>query len=142
MSDRAHGRQLSVCGVWRRLMLWIPPLVYVVIIFHLSSDSNPLPALTATFNDKALHAIEYAGLAFLLCRALRGEGLGWRAALVIAILVASAYGATDEWHQSHVFGRQADIRDWLTDTSGAATGAIVYMMMLVLVRVAAAAMAS
>jgi VanZ family protein len=132
---------LPVSCAWRRLALWIPPLVYAVIIFHLSSESDPLPSLTTAFSDKALHAIEYAGLAFLLCRALRGEGLRWRSALVIAILITSAYGASDEWHQSHVFGRQPDILDWVADTSGAATGAIVYMMMLIVVKVAAAVMA-
>jgi VanZ family protein len=137
----SHPDHLPVSCAWRRLALWIPPLVYIVIIFHLSSESDPLPSLTTAFGDKALHAIEYAGLAFLVCRALCGEGLRWRSALVIAILITSAYGASDEWHQSHVSGRQADILDWFADTTGAATGAIVYMMMLIVVKGTAAVMA-
>lgn len=87
------------CTHWvRRLSLWAPPLVYAAVIFYLSSESNPLPQLTAVVWDKALHLIEYAGLALLLVRALAGEGLGWMTAIVVAIAVTSAYGASDEWH--------------------------------------------
>jgi len=55
--------------LWRRTLIWLPPLLYAGFIFHFSSESQPLPALTAAVWDKALNAIEYAGLAFLLCRA-------------------------------------------------------------------------
>jgi VanZ family protein len=36
------------------------------------------------------------------------------------LLVVSAYGASDEWHQSFVPGRSTDVRDWIADTIGAA----------------------
>ena len=53
----------------RRVLLWGPPILYMALIFHLSSESQPLPALTAHVWDKLLHTIEYAGLALLLARA-------------------------------------------------------------------------
>jgi VanZ family protein len=106
----------------RLAWLWVPPLVYAALIFHLSSETNPLPEVTAVVWDKALHATEYAGLAFLLCRALRGSGFGWPGAIVIALILASAYAATDEWHQSFVPGRDSDVHDWLADTIGAVLG--------------------
>ena len=37
--------------------------------------------------------------------------------------LASLYGATDEFHQSFVPGRDSDVLDWVADTLGAALGA-------------------
>ena len=47
----------------------------MAVIFYLSSEPEPLPELTAAVWDKALHFLEYAGLAVLLGRAFRGEGI-------------------------------------------------------------------
>jgi VanZ family protein len=113
-------------SVSRRVSLWLPPLVYMLVIFHLSSESDPLPALTAHVWDKLLHLTEYGGLAALVCRALLGEGLGWAAAVAGTIVAASLYGASDEFHQSFVPMRDADVHDWLADTLGATAGAAAY----------------
>jgi len=45
---------------------------------------------------------------------------------VVGVLIAAAYGATDELHQYFVPGRQADVADLLADAIGAiaAAGAI------------------
>ena len=110
----------------RRARLWLPPLTYMAIIFALSAQSNPLPAVTARVWDKLLHLMEYGGLAFLLARALVGDGRSWRAALVGATLLASAYGATDEYHQSFVPGRDSSARDWSADSLGAIVGVSAY----------------
>src|SRR5207249_439142 len=86
----------------RRARLWLPPLIYMVAIFYFSSQSHPLPELTTRVWDKLLHTIEYAGLGFLVFRALSGEKLErWLAALLTVIIV-SGYGASDEWHQLYV----------------------------------------
>ena len=111
----------------RRASLWLPPLLYMIAIFSVSAESSPVPDVTTRVWDKLLHAVEYAGLAFFFCRALMGEGLGWLAAAIAALLLASAYGATDEWHQAFVPLRNSDIRDWLADTLGAALGAATYV---------------
>ena len=110
----------------RRAALWLPPIVYLWVIFHLSSESEPLPALTAHVWDKVLHLIEYGGLAALVSRALLGEGFGWLIAVGGAIVAASLYGASDEWHQSFVPMRDADVRDWVADTLGGTAGALMY----------------
>ena len=108
-----------------RASLWLPPLVYMAVIFYLSSQSAPLPAVTAVVWDKVLHLFEYAGLAALFGRALVGEGLGWSASFVVAALLAAAYGATDEYHQLFVPLRSGELRDWLVDVLGASLGAAV-----------------
>jgi VanZ family protein len=99
----------------------------MALIFVLSSQSQPLPALTERVWDKALHLTGYAVLGVLLCRALRAEGLMPSTAFVAAVLLVSAYGASDEWHQSFVPLRDADVRDWVADSIGAAIGAWVHI---------------
>ena len=114
---------ISVRVVLRRTRLWMPPLIYMAAIFHFSSESQPLPQLTEHVWDKILHTIEYAGLAILLFRALDGEGLDpWRSG-ILTLLLVSAYGASDEWHQSFVPLRSSDVYDWMTDTLAGIIGA-------------------
>ena len=107
-----------------RIGLWLPPVMYMVLIFYLSSQSRPLPQVTAYVWDKFLHAIEYAVLAALFGRALIGEGLGWVASFAAAAVLAAAYGATDEYHQLFVPLRNGDLRDWMVDAAGACLGAL------------------
>jgi VanZ family protein len=107
----------------RRIVLWTLPLAYMGYIFYLSSESNPLPALTALVWDKALHATGYAALGVLLGGALAGEGWSRKAIWLSSALLASAYGASDEFHQSFVVGRDADVHDWIADSLGAIVGA-------------------
>ena len=111
-----------VRSAWRHSILWAPPIIYAAVIFHFSSESNPLPELTTRIWDKALHAAEYAGLAMLLSRALWGEGFSRGRSMALALFVASAYGASDEWHQLFVPGRDSSVLDWMADTIGAAVG--------------------
>ena len=110
----------------RRLWLWTPPIIYMIAIFHFSSESRPLPALTEHVWDKLLHTVEYGGLGFLLARAFRGEGVRWLPALLLAMAATSLYGASDEWHQMFVPVRSSDIQDWIGDTIGGTLGAAAY----------------
>jgi VanZ family protein len=41
-------------------------------------------------------------------------------AFVLAVLVTSAFGASDEWHQSFTPGRRSAVDDWAFDTASAA----------------------
>src|SRR5436190_775164 len=107
----------------RRASLWLPPLLYMLLIFYLSSEPAPLPELTRRVWDKALHFPEYLVLAFLLARPFRGEGLAPLRAALFALLLASAYGASDDLHQSFVPERTADISAWLADPSARAAPA-------------------
>jgi VanZ family protein len=73
---------------------------------------------------KVLHFAEYALLCFLWWRVF-AYGLPPRRAILFALLVASAYAATDELHQTTVEGRHGTPLDWAIDTAGAATAAYV-----------------
>ncbi len=63
---------------------------------------------------KIAHTAEYALLGALLYRAVRRPST--------ALLLASAFAVTDEFHQTFVAGRHGSPVDWLIDTAGAAIG--------------------
>jgi len=112
------------------LRYWGPVCAYAIVIFVLSSQSHPednLPAFLFDFSDKVVHGIEYAVLGVLSYRALRGGSVGsWRQhAIPMAILLASVYGASDEFHQSFVPFRDSSWLDWAADTIGATIGVLV-----------------
>jgi VanZ family protein len=74
---------------------------------------------------KSAHATEYAVLGLLLWRArrkpTRGDARPWNwAEARFAWLVAVAYAASDEWHQSFVPSRMGQAGDVLIDAAGAA----------------------
>ena len=105
--------------------MWGPVVVYMAAIFFVSSlHEAPLPP---GVGDKEGHSTAYLGLAFVIARALAGglpPRLTWRQAL-IGFAIAALYGASDEFHQLFVPGRDADILDWRADVIGAAIAMIV-----------------
>ena len=109
----------------RPLRLWLPVAIWAALIFGASSSSN-LPDLPAHVTDKTVHAAIYAVLAGLCLRALAGgcwAGVTMRVA-VVSLLLATAYGATDELHQLFVTGRTADLLDLRADLTGSAAAAL------------------
>ncbi len=102
----------------RKLALWAPVAVYAAVLYHFSGRVPPPPLFSAVW-DKALHAGAYAGLAFLLIRALHG-GLGrFRPGLALAGAVGAVlYGASEEVRQSFIPGRFASGADLLADAIG------------------------
>lgn len=88
-------------------------------IFYVSSLHHaPLPP---GIGDTPAHAAGYFGLGFVIARALAG-GLPPRITVrqaLLGLVIASLYGVSDEWHQSFVVGRSAEVRDWLSDSAGA-----------------------
>jgi VanZ family protein len=118
---------MSTLGrLWHHVAAWAPAVIYAAVIFHFSSESNPLPVLTEHVWDKALHALEYAGLALLVSRGWQGEGFGRGWALVLAIVVTTLYAASDEFHQLWVPGRDSSVFDWMADAIGGAAGAVLF----------------
>jgi VanZ family protein len=50
---------------------------------------------------------------------------GRRALLLVGVWVAiGALGAFDEWHETFIPGRGAELMDWLMDMSGSAAGLV------------------
>ncbi len=94
---------------------WLLALAWAALIFGLSArPAQDLPTLFFGA-DKFVHIALYAPLGWWLAR---GFGVGW-----LAVLVATAYGVSDEWHQSFVPGRMPSLADVGADAVGALLGA-------------------
>jgi len=126
---------------------WLPVVLWMVLIFSGSTDILSIgrtsriigPFLRWLKPDiseqaiknvqvvvrKSAHVIEYAILAFLCWRALRGSVIvapwQWEQA-GIALGLAFLYAITDEVHQSFVKSRMGSGWDVVIDTCGAALG--------------------
>jgi VanZ family protein len=104
----------------RVLWIWGPAVAQMLVIFFYSNASQPTIPFGAS--DHLGHFAGYGLLGALLLRAFaaaRWAGVrtsaGWK-----AVLFASAYGVTDEFHQRFVPGRTPAVDDWVADTLGAA----------------------
>jgi VanZ family protein len=108
-----------------RLDLWLPPLLLMGVIFFFSHQPSLDSGLGVAdlVGRKLIHFAEYALLTFLWWRALVTLMSPGRAAL-LAFALASAYAATDEYHQTFVEGRHGSPVDWLIDSAGAAAAAL------------------
>ena len=104
-----------------RTLYWVPAISLMTLIAYLSHQSQwPDPLVGQP--DWLLHGSAYAAVALAVhfgATEGRLRFVSWRP-VVISMLVASAYGASDEWHQSFIPGRHAALLDWLADTLGAA----------------------
>ena len=109
----------------RDIRVFLPPLALMGVIFVLSGQ----PSLDSGLGwidsvlRKLAHFGEYALLCALWWRALRTKLTGDRA-LMVAVALTSAYAASDELHQTFVDGRHGTLGDWLIDTAGAVTAAV------------------
>jgi VanZ family protein len=112
----------------RSLRCWLPTAVWAATLFFLSSRSS-LPQIAPGISnfDKIEHLGAYALLGLLVMEALFRTGTRTlpKAAL-LAILITSAYGASDEFHQRFVPNRSCDVSDWTADTIGGCLAAVVY----------------
>jgi VanZ family protein len=83
-----------------------------------------LPTVPGWHVDKFVHALIYLVLGFLCARALAATTLLKSGALtLVATLIATAYGVTDELHQLLTPRRSCDWRDVVADAAGALLGA-------------------
>ncbi len=99
--------------------------MYMAGIFIVSA--MPDPPMPGNLPDRSLHEAAYFGLVVLVIRALAGGRWSGVTAtrLTVAWVITVVYGATDEWHQSLVPTRHAELRDLAADAIGAFLGAIV-----------------
>ena len=110
---------------------WFVALGWAIVIFGISSiPGRSMPQVEALSYDKVLHALVYSvlgGLCFAAIRqtrrVTRGQAIG------LAVLAATVYGFTDEFHQLFVEGRNADLHDGVADAAGGLLGASLAAML-------------
>jgi len=135
--------------VRRIVSSWVPVIAWMLLIFVGSSDvlsaehtsrfivpflrwldphiSYATIAAVHLVIRKLGHVTEYAILAALLWRALRGTFLTFSLTIVAfgTFLITAAFAASDEFHQSFVMSRTASPHDVLIDCVGVACAILV-----------------
>jgi hypothetical protein len=120
------------------IWFWLPPLGFMIATFFMSSLSNP--QIGGDTPDYILHSIGYFVLTLLLIRFLLAEHpwlllklttifsgyknvpkrlLFWHIASLSGVLIAIAYGITDEIHQYFTPGRHCSVNDVMANSFGA-----------------------
>ena len=97
-------------------------------LFFLSAQSS-LPSIAPTVPniDKVEHFGVYGLLGILVVAAVRrSTTLALPKAALMAILITSTYGVSDEFHKQFVPNRSCDVWDWTADTIGGILGVAVF----------------
>jgi VanZ family protein len=114
---------------YNRRTIWFIIFSWASAIFIFSSIPNPPQPFTGDelflfILTTSEHIIEYSILGFLLFYGFLSLGKDARFAIILAIIFAAAYGATDEIHQYFVPSRECSILDLAADSAGGAIGAL------------------
>jgi len=112
----------------RLARFWLPVLLYLGVIFTLSAQPHLRAPIEFVNSDKLYHLAEYGGLGLLLARALRSTSAAPRRLrlALVAIGLGIVVGASDEWFQSTVPGRESTVYDAVADTLGVALAQWLY----------------
>lgn len=108
---------------------YVPAIVWMTVLFIFSAqtgselDNDWLPwvqkALPGLQSFNPMHYVSYFVLGLTIAYAIGRSASSWLGGLAI-VAICTAYGVTDEWHQSFVPMRTPDVNDLLHDTIGAA----------------------
>jgi VanZ family protein len=118
----------------KRLFYWLPVFVWLSFIFFLSSiPAANLPKMPSDqwlfWAHRIAHIGEYSTLGILVLRAYsyKKVKIGVSTVLFLSIFIFLA-GSFDEWHQSFVPGRHAQLIDAIFDTICGALGMLLYLI--------------
>ncbi|MDB5034598.1 MAG: VanZ family protein [Chlorobi bacterium] len=100
----------------------LPAILYALLIYFISSLSTPpAPTYALEWGDKINHTGAFGLMMLFGFRAFRWlmPNRSIAAHLIAALIFCCFYGASDEYHQSFVPNRTADVMDWIADSTGA-----------------------
>ncbi len=105
------------------LKYWLPPIVWMCVIFYMSSQQHVSVSTESTYNFMVLktgHMIGYAILYLLFFRAVYSQKKKQKLdeVLLRAIFYTLLYAAFDEIHQLFVPTRTGHLRDVAIDSIG------------------------
>ncbi len=138
----------------RKILSWVAVLLWMVLIFNLSSQvaeqSNQLStritkvivetvekvAPNAEFDMKSFnnrlrkhaHFFAYLILGILVSKVLRRSGVYGYRSVIIALGICILYAISDEVHQLFIPGRGGQVKDVIIDSAGASVGIAVYLL--------------
>jgi len=106
---------------------FLPALLWATVIFILSSIPGKGFAkfqffFYLPFADKLVHGVIYLILGVLTYRAFSPTERRFNYTLPLSIILCTAFGFTDELHQTFIPGRDMSMYDLLADSIGAIIG--------------------
>ncbi len=119
-SAKTKLRKSNILGI-------VAAIVLACGIFYMSSIPGSGLPKNLGFWTTVAHFCEYLLLGIFISLAFSCDRRGFWVVLAIAVVLASAYGASDEIHQIFTPGRTPDVLDWLTDTIGAFVGSYIFL---------------
>ncbi|MCG8568167.1 MAG: VanZ family protein [Desulfobacterales bacterium] len=124
--DRGRPPAGPINQMRQTLFYRLPWIGFCILIFRQSSAPSPLDTFSLfPHEDKVMHFLAYGILAVLTARNMAGERPHWSpwAIGIFAVLFTTAFGLSDEIHQSFVPQRHASVLDLVADFFGACAGA-------------------
>ena len=104
---------------WGQLLFRAPAVLYAALLFWASSRPRlPLPQLGLGFEDKVAHFFAFALLSLLVYIALTRPTPIIKRPHFWAVVLATLYALSDEWHQGSVPWRFFEWADLLADFAG------------------------
>lgn len=95
-------------------------------VIFIGSSIGSMPKVGGRTTDaivhRTAHLIEFAILGWLVLRALSDGRLPDRRTFIIALIVVTVYGASDEFHQRFTPGRSSELSAVLFDAAGGLIG--------------------
>jgi len=139
----------------KKFAVWISVLIWMGVIFNFSAQNaeessslsqgiskilyNTISSLPGVKIELSLfhsllrqtaHFIVFLILALLLINAFRISGLNFNRSALYTFIFAVIYAALDEYHQSFVPGRTAELKDIVVDSLGIVSGLGLYRAIL------------
>lgn len=117
----------------RLFRYWLPPIGFCAVIFVQSSFPSPEQIQQLGLSDKLQHLLAYGFLGVLFCRAFNTVDRWrhrWGVLFLLGVAATTAYGLSDEWHQSFVPGRSSEAADVVADFAGSLFGCGLYLRYL------------
>lgn len=111
------------------IILWFPVLVFMGLIFHISSfPGSEIPSVFP-FQDILFHFFVYLMLAFFFSRAMQRTypNITTAKIILVTLIFGTFYGLTDEFHQAFVPLRSCSGLDLLIDSLGSIAGSLVFI---------------
>ena len=111
------------------LKFWVPVVLWMVVIFALSSiPGEAMPEIPVPNFNLLAHFLEYCILGVLFIRALLNSNLRLSLPILVglSIIILALYAISDEWHQYFVPGRMTDFGDFLIDLMGSVFGVTLF----------------
>ena len=110
----------SLSGFQKFLRYWLPALIYITLIFSLSSIPRlPIPVKIPNI-DKVLHFCEYFVYGLILGRGVKNSFAfkGSLATCLVSVALGALTGVADEYFQRSVPGRVSSVYDFTADVIG------------------------